>query len=203
MSIEYIASISEAEYKMFRIVMTTELPDDYQMWLRVRERGKLTALTEHGTSVTEIEVSLVEFAAYAKGLKNPNFSIGALDQCARRKAMAKAQAPAASQGGLATQSINAPSRRQLDSNDARSNAGRSRGDNNHHSTQAAFEPIKPGASGKIALSAALTHDLSVVGPEVQRAPHLASWSAGLAKDAPPRALVIGDRRSPHGCHQAF
>ena len=136
MSIEYIASISEAEYKMFRIVMTTELPDDYQMWLRVRERGKLTALTEHGTSVTEIEVSLVEFAAYAKGLKNPNFSIGALDQCARRKAMAKAQAPAASQGGLATPSINAPSRRQLDSNDARSNAGRSRGDNNHHSTQA-------------------------------------------------------------------
>ena len=38
MSIEYIASISEAEYKMFRIVMTTELPDDYQTWLRVRER---------------------------------------------------------------------------------------------------------------------------------------------------------------------
>ena len=162
MSIEYIASISEAEYKMFRIVMTTELPDDYQMWLRVRERGKLTALTEHGTSVTEIEVSLVEFAAYAKGLKNPNFSIGALDQCARRKAMAKARAPAASQGGLATQSINAPSRRQLcfdsyrahpevickNSNDARSNAGRSRGDNNHHSTQ--------GASGKIALGRRLS-----------------------------------------------
>jgi hypothetical protein len=89
MSIEYIASISEAEYKMFQIVMTTELPDDYQMWLRVRERGKLTALTERGASVTEIEVSLMEFAAYAKGLKTPNFSIGALDQCARRKAMAK------------------------------------------------------------------------------------------------------------------
>ena len=57
--------------------------------------------------------------------------------------MAKAQAPAASQGGLATQSINAPSRRQLppevlgkNSNDARSNVGRSRGDNNHHSMQA-------------------------------------------------------------------
>ena len=38
MSIEYIASIAEAEYKMFRIIMTTELPDDYQTWLRVRER---------------------------------------------------------------------------------------------------------------------------------------------------------------------
>jgi hypothetical protein len=45
MSIEYIASIAEAEYKMFRIVITTELPDDYQTWLRVRKRGKLTALT--------------------------------------------------------------------------------------------------------------------------------------------------------------
>jgi hypothetical protein len=58
--------------------------------LRVRERGKLSALMERGASVTEIEVSLMEFAAYAKGLKNPNFSIGALDQCARRKAMAQA-----------------------------------------------------------------------------------------------------------------
>jgi hypothetical protein len=89
MGIEYIASIAEAEYKMFRIVMTTELPDDYQTWLRVRERGKLTALTERGTSVTEIEVSLMEFAAYAKGLKNPNFSLGALDQCAPKKAIAQ------------------------------------------------------------------------------------------------------------------
>ena len=96
MSIECIASIAEAEYKMFRIVMTTELPDDYQMWLRVRERGKLTALTVRGVSVTEIEVSLIEFAAFAKGLRNPNFSIGALDQYAREKAMSQMQGPAAS-----------------------------------------------------------------------------------------------------------
>jgi hypothetical protein len=96
MSIEYIASITESDYKMFRIIMTTELPDDYQMWLRVRERGKLTALTERRASVAEIEVSLMEFAAYCKGLKNPNFSIGALDQCARKKAIAQAQAPAGS-----------------------------------------------------------------------------------------------------------
>jgi hypothetical protein len=95
MSIEYIACIAQAEYKMFRIVMTTELPDDYETWLRVRERGKLSALMERGASVTEIEVSLMEFAAYAKGLKNPNFSIGALDQCARKKAIAQRQEPAA------------------------------------------------------------------------------------------------------------
>jgi hypothetical protein len=95
MSIEYIASIAEAEYKMFRIIMTTELPDGYQTWLCVRERGKLTALTERGASVAEIEVSLIEFAAYAKGMKRPNFSIGALDQCARKKATVQAQELAA------------------------------------------------------------------------------------------------------------
>ena len=91
MSIEYIAAITEADYKLFRIIMTTELPDDYQTWLRVRERGKLSALTERGASVTEIEVSLIEFAAYSKGLKRPNFSIGALDQCARKKANVQLQ----------------------------------------------------------------------------------------------------------------
>jgi hypothetical protein len=95
MSIEYIAAITEADYKLFRIIMTTELPADFQTWLRVRERGKLSALIERGASVTEIEVSLMEFAAYSKGLKRPNFSIGALDQCARRKANAQLQ-------GLAT-----------------------------------------------------------------------------------------------------
>ena len=94
MNTEYIASIAEADYKMFRIVMTTPLPDDYETWLRVRERGKLRALVEHGASVTEVEVSLIEFAAYCKGLKKPNFSLGTLDQYAREKG--QAQAPDAS-----------------------------------------------------------------------------------------------------------
>jgi hypothetical protein len=94
MRTEYIASIAEADYKMFRIVMTTPLPDDYETWLRVRERGKLRALVEHGASVTEVEVSLIEFAAYCKGLKKPNFSLGTLDQYAREKG--QAQAPDAS-----------------------------------------------------------------------------------------------------------
>ena len=96
MNIEYVAGITEADYKLFRIIITTALPEDYQTWLRVRERGKLSALTERGASVTEIGVSLMEFAAYSKGLKRPNFSIGALDQCARKKANAQAQRPAAS-----------------------------------------------------------------------------------------------------------
>ena len=41
MSIEYIASIAEADYKLFRIIITTDIPRDYETWLRVRERGKL------------------------------------------------------------------------------------------------------------------------------------------------------------------
>jgi hypothetical protein len=96
MSIEYIASIAETDYKMFRILITTPLPDDYETWLLVRERGKLRALTEHGATVTEIGVSLMEFAAYCKGLKKPNFSIGTLDQYAREKATAQARGPSAS-----------------------------------------------------------------------------------------------------------
>ena len=94
MSIEYIASITESDYKMFRIIMTTELPDDYETWLRVRERGKLAALTERGATVAEVEVSLMEFADYCKGMRRPNFSIGALDQYARKKATAQSDGPA-------------------------------------------------------------------------------------------------------------
>ena len=71
--------------------MTTPLPDDYETWSRVRDRGKLRALTERGASVTEIEVSLMEFATYCKGMKTPNFSVGTLDQYARDKAAAQAQ----------------------------------------------------------------------------------------------------------------
>jgi len=90
MAIEYIASIAEADYKMFRILITTPLPDDYETWLLVRERGKLRA-TERGATVAEVEVSLMEFAAYCKGLKKPNFSIGTLDQYAREKGAVQAR----------------------------------------------------------------------------------------------------------------
>src|SRR6516162_3953532 len=57
MSIEYIASISEAEYKMFRVLITTPLPKDYETWSRVRDRGKLRAFTERAALVTEIKIN--------------------------------------------------------------------------------------------------------------------------------------------------
>jgi hypothetical protein len=55
--------------------------------------------TEYIASIAEadykMDVSLIEFAAYCKRLKKPNFSLGTLDQYAREKG--QAQAPAASQ----------------------------------------------------------------------------------------------------------
>jgi hypothetical protein len=39
MAVEYIAFIAEEDYQVFWILVTTPLPREYGMWLRVRERG--------------------------------------------------------------------------------------------------------------------------------------------------------------------
>jgi hypothetical protein len=85
MAIEYIAFIAEEDYWAFKILVTTPLPRDYAMWLRVRERGKLRAIAERTAEVLEVQVSPEEFGAYCKGLKRTDFSITALDRCARDK----------------------------------------------------------------------------------------------------------------------
>ena len=41
MGVEYIAVIAEEDYHAFKILVSTTLPREYDMWLRVRERGKL------------------------------------------------------------------------------------------------------------------------------------------------------------------
>jgi hypothetical protein len=82
MGIEYIAAIKAEHYEIFRMIVTTPLPRDYGMWLRVRDRGKLRALTEHGTIFSEVEISPIEFGNYCKEQKRPDFSIVALDRCA-------------------------------------------------------------------------------------------------------------------------
>lgn len=92
MGIEYIAAINEDHYQAFRMIVSTDLPSDYAMWLRVRERGKVRAFKERGTISTEIEVSPTEFGIFCKGLKRPDFSIVSLDRCAAAKATALADA---------------------------------------------------------------------------------------------------------------
>jgi hypothetical protein len=89
MTVEYIASIAEADYPAFKIIITTTLPNDYEMWLRVRDRGKVRAKTERGAMVTEIEVTPFEFGVYSKALKRPDFSIAGLDRYARKKAISQ------------------------------------------------------------------------------------------------------------------
>jgi hypothetical protein len=93
MSIEHVAAIAEDDYRAFRILVTTELPQDYCMWLRVRERGKLRA-DGRGVSLVEIEISPEEFGSYCKSQRRPDFSLAALDRCAREKAVVQSQRPA-------------------------------------------------------------------------------------------------------------
>ena len=101
MGIEYIAAIQEDDYEAFKtMILTPQLPDDYGMWLRVRERGKLRALKERLVMFGEVEVSPVEFRTYCKGFKRRDFSVASLDRCARTKvrvstAITPQQAPVA------------------------------------------------------------------------------------------------------------
>jgi hypothetical protein len=89
MEVKYIARIAEDDYEAFKIITTTSLPSEYEMWLRVRERGKSRAFNEGGATCIEIEVLPEEFSAYCMGMKKPDFSIASLDRCARAKALAR------------------------------------------------------------------------------------------------------------------
>ena len=88
MGIECNAVIAEDDYRAFKILVSTTLPREYDMWLRVRDRGKLRAIQERDATLVEVEVSPEEFGAYCKGLKRPDVSITMLDRCAREKGMA-------------------------------------------------------------------------------------------------------------------
>jgi hypothetical protein len=93
MGIEYRAVIAEEDYHAFKMLVSTSLPREYEMWLRVRERGKLRAMWERDTALVDVEVRLEEFGAYCKSLKRPDFSITALDRCARAKGIAEGRTP--------------------------------------------------------------------------------------------------------------
>ena len=95
MADEYIAYIADEHYRAFRILVTTPLPREYGMWLRVRERGKVRAIGERASHVLEVQVSPEEFAAYCKGLRRMDFSIAALDGCAHEKGLTQGRGCAA------------------------------------------------------------------------------------------------------------
>jgi hypothetical protein len=86
MSIEYTAAIAKDDYEAFRTLLMTTLPSDYEMWLRVRARGKARAFRERKVIIKEIEITPDEFSAYCKRMKRPDFSLATLDRYAREKA---------------------------------------------------------------------------------------------------------------------
>ena len=93
MGVEYVAVIAEEDYHAFKILVSTPLPREYNMWLCVRERGKLRAMLERDAVTVEVQVYPEEFGAYCKGLKRPDFSITALDRCARANSIAEGLTP--------------------------------------------------------------------------------------------------------------
>ena len=93
MDIEYIAVIAEEDYHAYKILVSTSLPREYEMWLRVRERGKFRAIQERSAVIVDVAVRPEEFGAYCKSLKRADFSITALDRCARQKGIAEGRTP--------------------------------------------------------------------------------------------------------------
>jgi hypothetical protein len=88
MSIEFSAAIAEGEYETFRALLGS-LPGDYDMWLRVRARGKARAFRERRVVLDDINISAEEFRSHCKRMKKPDFSVASLDQCAREKGLCR------------------------------------------------------------------------------------------------------------------
>ena len=85
MAVEYMAYIEEDDYEAFRGILGGWLPAEYEMWLRVRDRGRLRLLTD-GAAVEEITVSPEEFMTFCNKSRRSDFSIYWLDSFAREKA---------------------------------------------------------------------------------------------------------------------
>ena len=88
MAVEYLAKIAEEDYEAFKALMGNLLPAEYEMWLRVRARGRLRASEEGLVTVKEIEVHPDEFKTFCGEMARPDFGIYRLDMFAREKARA-------------------------------------------------------------------------------------------------------------------
>ena len=86
MAVEYTAWIAEEDYDAFRKMLVPIMPDSYELWLRVRDRGKRRAFEERAAILEEIEVYPEEFKAFCARRARAEFSIYGLDLFAREKA---------------------------------------------------------------------------------------------------------------------
>jgi len=86
--IEYMAAIARDDYDIFKMIITTELPAKYAIWLQARRQRKTRISRERRVTVHEVVISPNEFGNYCKGLSAPDFSVESLDQCAGAKMLA-------------------------------------------------------------------------------------------------------------------
>jgi hypothetical protein len=95
MAVEYAAWIAERDYEAFKEMLAPIMPDSYELWLRVRERGRRRAFEESSVTFEEVEVSPDEFRTFCTRRTRPEFNIYGLDLYAREKAFAERRAKAA------------------------------------------------------------------------------------------------------------
>ena len=88
MAVEYTAWIAEEDYDAFREMLMPIMPNSYELWLRVRERGKRRVFEERAAMLEEIEVYPEEFRAFCARRSRADLSIYGLDLFAREKALA-------------------------------------------------------------------------------------------------------------------
>jgi hypothetical protein len=85
MALEYAAWIAEKDYETFKRMLVPIMPESYELWLRVRERGKRRAFEERATIFEDIAVSPEEFMTFCERRVRPEFNIYGLDLFAREK----------------------------------------------------------------------------------------------------------------------
>jgi hypothetical protein len=86
-AVEYIAAIRKDDYSIFRMIITTELPNKYEVWLQALEGRKHETSQECRMTVEEVEVTPIEFGNYCRKSGILDLSLASLDSCAREKAL--------------------------------------------------------------------------------------------------------------------
>jgi len=95
MAVEYSAWIAEEDYEAFRTMLAPIMPTSYELWLRVRERGKRRAFEDRDAILEEVEIHPDEFKEFCTSRTRAEYSIYGLDLFAREKAYASHRTHAA------------------------------------------------------------------------------------------------------------
>jgi hypothetical protein len=98
MAMEYTAWIAEEDYEAFRKMLAPIMPASYELWVRVRERGKRRAFEERAAMLEEVEIYPDEFKAFCARRARAEYSIYGLDLFAREKAYSERRAKSARAG---------------------------------------------------------------------------------------------------------